>query len=57
MVALSRQNLEGCLAKRKLEAAKFLWFRGLELMSRGDDDGGGGSGGDDSTRAKTDRTR
>lgn len=31
----ARLNLEGCLAKRKLEAAKFLYLEGLQLMEAG----------------------
>merc|ERR1719198_624537 len=35
VVAEARGNLDGCLAKRKLEAAKFMWMRGMEAMMRG----------------------
>lgn len=32
---LARQNLDGCLGKRRLEAAKFMFFEGMRLMERG----------------------
>ena len=32
----ARGNLDGCLAKRKLEAAKFTWMRGMERVVDGD---------------------
>ena len=35
--AFAEQNLEGCYAKRQLEAAKFIWFEGLEKAVRGID--------------------
>ena len=33
---LAEQNLKGCYQKRLLEAARFMWSRGLEQMMRGE---------------------
>merc|ERR1740130_1030835 len=35
VVRMAEQNLEGCYAKRQLEAAKFLWVDGLMLAKKG----------------------
>ena len=33
---MAEQNLEGCYQKRLLEAARFMWVEGIELMRRGE---------------------
>jgi hypothetical protein len=63
--AFAEQNLEGCYAKRQLEAAKYLWFAGMEKALRGIDTraeesvavarGEGGEEGED--EKKNDRSR